>query len=140
MPNDIISTISNWIITLGAIAGALMAIYKIIYTMVTKNKNIIFAGGSTSDLDPGSATNLKTYSLKASQFSTKVDYEGIYDNVLDFRIRDYLDSKSNLGLDYKGNYYLPIYIDVAYTNNSKCKTLTDSEAKSTKYNNYVKVN
>lgn len=105
-----------------------------------KNRNIIFAGGSTSNLDPGSATNLKAYSLKTSQFHTIVSYEGIYDNVLDFRIRNYLDSKSNLGLDYKGNYYLPIYIDVAYTNNSKCKTLTDSEAKSTKYSNYVKIN
>ena len=38
MPNDIISTISNWIITLGAIAGALMAIYKIIYPMTIWGK------------------------------------------------------------------------------------------------------
>lgn len=33
MPSDIISTISNWIITLGAIAGALTAIYKIFSPM-----------------------------------------------------------------------------------------------------------
>lgn len=38
MPNDIISIISNWIITLGAIAGALMAIYKIIYPMTIWGK------------------------------------------------------------------------------------------------------
>lgn len=38
MPNDIISTISNWIITLGAIAGALMAIYKIVSPMTTWGK------------------------------------------------------------------------------------------------------
>lgn len=38
MPNDIISIISNWIITLGAIAGALMAIYKIISPMTTWGK------------------------------------------------------------------------------------------------------
>lgn len=38
MPNDIISTISNWIITLGAIAGALMAIYKIISPMTIWGK------------------------------------------------------------------------------------------------------
>ena len=38
MPNDIISIISNWIITLGAIAGALMAIYKIISPMTVWGK------------------------------------------------------------------------------------------------------
>lgn len=38
MPNDIISIISNWIITLGAIAGALMAIYKIISPMTIWGK------------------------------------------------------------------------------------------------------
>lgn len=38
MPSDIISTISNWIITLGAIAGALTAIYKIFSPMTNWGK------------------------------------------------------------------------------------------------------
>ena len=38
MPGDIISTISEWIITLGAIAGALMAIYKIFSPMTNWGK------------------------------------------------------------------------------------------------------
>ena len=38
MPGDIISTISNWIITLGAIAGALTAIYKIFSPMTNWGK------------------------------------------------------------------------------------------------------
>lgn len=38
MPSDIISTISEWIITLGAIAGALMAIYKIFSPMTNWGK------------------------------------------------------------------------------------------------------
>lgn len=38
MPSDIISVISNWIITLGAIAGALTAIYKIFSPMTNWGK------------------------------------------------------------------------------------------------------
>lgn len=38
MPSDIISAISNWIITLGAIAGALTAIYKIFSPMTNWGK------------------------------------------------------------------------------------------------------
>lgn len=38
MPSDIISTISNWIITLGTIAGALTAIYKIFSPMTNWGK------------------------------------------------------------------------------------------------------
>lgn len=38
MPSDIISIISNWIITLGAIAGALTAIYKIFSPMTNWGK------------------------------------------------------------------------------------------------------
>lgn len=38
MPSDIISTISNWIITFGAIAGALTAIYKIFSPMTNWGK------------------------------------------------------------------------------------------------------
>lgn len=38
MPSDIISTISNWIITIGAIAGALTAIYKIFSPMTNWGK------------------------------------------------------------------------------------------------------
>lgn len=38
MPSDIISAISNWIITIGAIAGALTAIYKIFSPMTNWGK------------------------------------------------------------------------------------------------------
>lgn len=38
MPNDILSTISNWIITVGAIAGAITAVYKLFSPMTTWGK------------------------------------------------------------------------------------------------------
>lgn len=104
------------------------------------NKPISLVNGSGNAIDAGSGTNLKTYSLKSSNFSTSVTYNYKSGSNWYFTVYDRLYNLNSISASpyYTSSsyyvYFVPIYFDIEYTDLDDC--VNDKASYAYKYDNY----